>query len=120
VAEYLAYAQRSIQDAKSEFGWDEFQALKYRAWEQQLALTILARWFIAETRPDWQADYDRDPSLTDDYQVADLPPLSVANVRELLRAALPLPQLSSQQAALLVVKHLDNRARSRLKNRSGP
>jgi len=117
------FIERSIQDAKSEFGWDEFQALKYRAWEHQLALTILASWFIAETRLDWQADYDRDPSLTDDYQMADLPSLSVANVRELLRAALPLPQLSSQQAALLVVKHLDNRARSRrsrLKNRSGP
>jgi SRSO17 transposase len=117
------FIERSIQDAKSELGWDEFQALKYRAWEHQLALTILASWFIAETRLDWQAENPRDPSLPNDYQMADLPALSVANVRELLRAALPLPYLSSQQAALLVVKHLDNRARSRrsrLKNRSGP
>jgi SRSO17 transposase len=117
------FIERSIQEAKSELGWDEFQALRYRAWEHQLALTILASWFIAETRLDWQAENSRDPSLTDDYQMTDLPALSVANVRELLRAALPLPQLSSQQAALLVVQHLDNRARSRrsrLKNRSGP
>ncbi len=34
-------------------------------------------------------------------------------VRTLLRAVLPLPQLSLQQAAEYVVKHLDNRARSR-------
>jgi SRSO17 transposase len=117
------FGERSIQEAKSEFGWEEFQAAKYRAWEHQLTLTVLASWFIAETRLEWQADYDRDPSLTDDYQMSVLPALSVANVRELLRAALPLPQLSSQQAARLVVKHLDNRARSRrsrLKNRSGP
>jgi len=42
-----------------------------------------------------------------------LPELSVANVRELLRAALPLPQLSPEQAAVLVMSHLDNRTRSR-------
>jgi hypothetical protein len=34
------FVERSIQDAKSELGWDEFQALKYRAWEHHLALTI--------------------------------------------------------------------------------
>jgi SRSO17 transposase len=38
--------ERSNQDAKSELGWDEFQATKFRAWEHQLALTILASWFI--------------------------------------------------------------------------
>jgi len=43
------FIERSNQDAKSELGWDEFQALKYRAWEHPLALTILASWFIAET-----------------------------------------------------------------------
>jgi SRSO17 transposase len=40
------FVERSIQDAKSELGWDEFQAIKYRAWEHQLALTLLASWFI--------------------------------------------------------------------------
>jgi SRSO17 transposase len=42
------FVERAIQDAKSEFGWDEFQAVKYRAWEHHLALTILASWFIAK------------------------------------------------------------------------
>ena len=40
------FIERSNQDAKSEFGWDEFQAIKYKAWEHHLALTIMASWFI--------------------------------------------------------------------------
>jgi SRSO17 transposase len=117
------FVERSIQDAKSELGWDEFQAIKYRAWEHQLALTILASWFITETRLDWEADHPRNPALVEAYELDDLPALSVANVRELLKAALPLPQLSPAEAAVLVVKHLDNRTRSRrsrLKMHSGP
>ncbi|MDD5370438.1 MAG: hypothetical protein PHQ40_15250 [Anaerolineaceae bacterium] len=47
------WIERSNQDAKRELGWDEFQDRKYLAWEHQLALTILAGWFIAETRLDW-------------------------------------------------------------------
>lgn len=115
------FVERSIQDAKSEFGWDEFQALKFRAWEHHLALTILASWFIAETRLDWSLQHPHDPALFDQYATDVLPILSVANVRELLRAALPLPQLSPHDATRLVVQHFENRARSRrsrLKNRS--
>jgi SRSO17 transposase len=107
------FAERGNQDAKSELGWDEFQAIKFRAWEHHLALTILASWFIAETKHEWATRFQRDPALYEHYQTDILPALSVANVRELLRAALPLPQLSPAQAAALVVKHLDNRTRSR-------
>lgn len=117
------FIERANQDAKSEFAWDEFQSLKYRAWEHHLAFTILASWFIAETRLDWEIEHPRDPTLLDDYATDILPSLSVANVRALLRAALPLPQLSPQQSAFLVVKHLDNRTRSRssrLKRRFKP
>lgn len=105
--------ERSNQDAKDELGWDEFQARKYRAWEHQLALTILAAWFIAETRLDWMQRFKQDPALLAQYEVEVLPQLSVGNVRELLRAALPLPKLSTQEAAQLVVTHLVNRTRSR-------
>jgi len=107
------FIERSIQDAKSDLGWDEFQATKFPAWEHQLALTILAAWFIAETKLDWAIDHQRDPVLLDDYEIDILPALSMANVRTLLRAALPLPQLSVADATALVVKHLDNRTRSR-------
>ena len=107
------FIERSNQDAKGEFGWDEFQAIKYRAWEHQLAFTILASWFIADIRLDWMTRYTRDPALLEHYEVDVLPMLSIGNVRELLRAAMPLPQLTSQDAAELVVEHLVNRTRSR-------
>ena len=105
--------ERSHQDAKDELGWDEFQARKFRAWEHHLALTILASWFITETRLDWKQRLKQDPALLQKYEVEVLPQLSVGNVRELLRAALPLPQLSTEEAAQLVVTHLVNRTRSR-------
>lgn len=115
------FIERSNQDAKSEFGWDEFQAIKYRAWEHQLALTILASWFITQTQLDWAARYQRDPHLLAHYEVEVWPVLSVANMRELLRAAMPLPQLSPIEATLLVIEHLDNRIRSRKSRlRNGP
>jgi len=117
------FIERTNQDAKSEFGWDEIQTTKYLAWEHHLALTILAAWFIAETKLDWLRDFARDPDLLARYEVDVLPALSVANVRALLRSALPLPLLQPGQAANLVVKHLVNRTlsrKSRIKNRSGP
>jgi SRSO17 transposase len=107
------FIERDNQDAKSELGWDEFQAIKYRAWKHQLALTILASWFVAETRLDWMKRFERAPALLEQYEVDVLPMLSVSNVRELLRAAMPLPQLSTQEATALVIEHLDNRMRSR-------
>jgi hypothetical protein len=54
-----------------------------------------------------------DPALLNHYQTDALPALSMANVRELLRAAMPLPQLSTEEDIALVLKHLDNRTRSR-------
>ena len=117
------FIERDNQDAKSEFGWDEIQTTSYIAWEHQLALTVLAQWFITQTRLEWEQACLRDPNLLARYQVDLLPALSVANVRELLRAALPLPTLSPLQAASLVVQHLDNRTRSRksrVLNLSGP
>jgi hypothetical protein len=52
-----------------------------------------------------------------------LPALSTANVRELLKAVLPLPQLTPEQATQRVITHLVNRARStssRLKSQGTP
>jgi hypothetical protein len=89
------------------------EAQKFRAWEHHLALTILASWFVAQTKLDWERRFPRDPGLCHELAVDQLPALSVANVRVMLRAAMPLPQLSHQQAAKLVVEHLVNRARSR-------
>jgi len=100
------------QEAKSDIGWDDLQAQKYVAWEHHLALTILATWFIAHTRLEWAERYGRDTVLAQQLAVARLPALSVANVRELLQAVMPLQQLSPEQALQVVVQHLVNRSRS--------
>src|SRR5713101_7575442 len=44
------FIERTFEDAKTEIGWDEFQAQKYRAWEHHLALTAAALWFVAQTK----------------------------------------------------------------------
>jgi len=106
------FTERAFQDAKDELGWDEFQALKYRAWEHHMALTALALWFIAETKLEWRTTYARDPGLAKELEVEVLPALSSAKVREMLKAALPNPQLTPDQAPQLVVQHLVNRTRS--------
>jgi SRSO17 transposase len=99
-------------EAKAELGWGDFQAQKFAAWEHHLALTILAGWFVAQTKSDWAAAHGRDGTLAEELGVTSLPALSVANVRELLQAVMPLQQLSPEQARQLVVKHLVDRSRS--------
>jgi len=106
------FVERVIQDAKDENGWDEFQAQKYRGWEHHTALTACALWFIAQTKLSWAEEATRDPQLAHQLEVEVLPALSTANVREMLKAVLPLPQLSPEEAREQVVQHLVNRSRS--------
>ena len=106
------FVERVIQDSKDEIGADEFQAQKYLAWEHHTALTACALWFIATTKLDWAKDCQRDPDLAQQLEIEALPALSTANVREMLRAVMPLPQLSPEEAQAQVVKHLVNRSRS--------
>ena len=115
------FVERTIQDGKDECGWDEFQAQKYPAWEHHTALTACTLWFIAKTKLKYATECERDPDLIQQLEVEVLPALSTANVRELMKAVLPLPQLSTDQARHLVAKHLVNRSRStasRLRNHS--
>ncbi len=107
------FIEHSNQIAKSELGWDEFQATKYLAWQHHLALTILASWFVTSIRLDWTARIQLQPDLLEIYQVEVLPLLSVSNIRSFLQAALPLPPPSVDQTLALVVSHLENRIRSR-------
>jgi len=106
------FTERTFEDAKSEIGWDEFQAQKYPAWEHHLALTAASLWFVAQTKLEWTQTYTRDPELLHQLDVEVLPALSTANVRALLAAVLPLPDLTPERAKNQVVKHLVNRARS--------
>src|SRR5262252_7190789 len=54
------FTERTFEDAKTEIGWDEFQAQKYRAWKHHVALTGLALWFVAQTKLEWAQTYERD------------------------------------------------------------
>ncbi len=110
---HRVFIECSNQNSKNDFGWDELQAVKYRAWQHQLALTILASWFVAETRLVWQSRLVQDPALLAQFETDVLPLVSVSNVRSLLRAALPLRQLSPEEATRLVIEQLGNRAGSR-------
>jgi hypothetical protein len=106
------FAEHIFQDSKSEAGCDELVARKYRAWMHHTALDALALWFIAETKLDWAQAYPRDPELIKQLQVEVLPALSMANMREMLKAVLPLKQLSPEEATRLVVKHFGKSSRS--------
>lgn len=107
------FVERANQDAKSEAGWDELEARKYRGWEHHLALVILAVWFAAQTKWEWAQEVARDSALAQQLAVEVLPTLSMANIRLLLRAADPLPQPTPEQAISLVAEHFVNRTRSR-------
>jgi hypothetical protein len=107
------FVERTFQDAKSELGWAEFAARKYRAWEHHLALTAAALWFVAQTKLEWEdGECGRDAELAGELKVRVLPALSTANLRELLRAVLPLVQLTPAAATQVVVKQLVQRARA--------
>lgn len=106
------FIERIFEDGKSENGWDEFQARKYRAWHHDAALQALALWFIAEVKLEYKRDYPRDPRLKEEFELEVLPALSTANVREMFRAALPLPRLSMKEANQIVTRNWVNRSRS--------
>lgn len=106
------FTERVYEDAKSELGWADLQARKYRAWEHHTALTAAATWFVAIEKLEWRQAYPPDPQLVSQFELDVLPALSTANVRDMLRAVLPLPQLTLQQAREVVATHLVNRARS--------
>lgn len=121
------FEERTFQDAKSEGGWDELVARKYRAWMHHTALDALALWFMAQTKLKWARTYPPDSALAEELQVKVLPALSMANIRELLMAVIPLRQLSMKQSIQLVTQHLVNRSKStssrlkaQVKNRGKP
>ena len=115
IAEWSArryFVERTFLDAKSELGWAEFAARKYRAWEHHLALTAAALWFVAQKKLEWEGECGRDAELADELRVRVLPALSTANLRDLMRAVLRIAHLTPAAAAQSVVKGLVQRARA--------
>lgn len=58
---------------------------------------------MAETRFGWQTRFEHDPVLLAQFETQVLPFVSVRNVRTLLRAVLPLRQLTPAEAIDLVI-----------------
>jgi len=106
------WVERTFQEEKSELGWAELVARKYRAWQHHAALTALALWLLMQIRRDCRLAPAAEQELAAELGVEKLPALSVANLRELLVAVLPLPRLTPQQARALVIQQLNQRVRS--------
>ena len=106
------FVERTFQDEKSEMGWDELVAQKYRAWEHHAALTALALYFVMNVRRQWAQKYPRAEELKEEFGITKLPALSVANIRELLAAVMPLRQFTVAPAVRVVIGHLENLAGS--------
>lgn len=111
------FVERTFQDAKSELGWDELVARKYRSWMHHAALTSLALWFTSEIKLDWATQYPRDTQLCRELEIIVLPALSIANIREMLKVVLPLPTLTLEDAIQIVIRHFVNRSRSKASRR---
>lgn len=106
------FVERTFEDSKSELGWDELVAQKYRAWMHHTALDALALYFVMSVRRHWAKKYPRSEKLKEEFAIDKLPALSVANLRELLLSVMPLATLTPRRARRLVLRHLRNRARS--------
>jgi SRSO17 transposase len=101
------FVERTIQDCKSELGFDELQALKYPAVMHTLALNALALLFMADVKHQARQKHSPLEEVRNVFpDVQKIPDLSLSNVKELLRVAFPLPNLSKKQAAQLVLEHL--------------
>jgi hypothetical protein len=106
------FVERTFQDEKSELGWDELVAQKYRAWMHHAALTALALYFVMSVRRRWAREHPRAGGLKEEFGIPKLPALSVANMKVLLVAVMQLPQFTLREALRVVIDHLENRARS--------
>jgi SRSO17 transposase len=106
------FAERIFEDVKSESGWADLEARKYRAWMHHTAINAIALWFVSTTKLDLKSKHPRDPDLARELKVEVLPLLSMANVRAMLQATFVKPQLSAEESRNLVIRHLINRSKS--------
>lgn len=100
------FVERTIQDSKSELGWDELQALKYRAYLHTLAICAIALMYMADVKHQQRENFVPQGQLMAEVGVNRLPDLSLANVKELIRTVMPLPSLTKEQATQKVITTL--------------
>jgi len=69
-------------------------------------------YFVMLVRRQWAEKHPRAKELKGELKTEKLPALSVANIRELLAAVLPVRRFTPEQAVRVVIDHLNHRARS--------
>jgi SRSO17 transposase len=106
------FVERTFQDCKSELGWDEMQALKYRAYMHTLALCAIALVFMAEVKIETRSNYATPIEVKKQLNIPKLPDLSLANVKELMKTVFPLPILTKEEAVEKVIQILWKRSKS--------
>lgn len=106
------FVERTIQDCKEELGWDELEAMKYRAWSHHLALIGLALWFTCKMKLELCRHHPRDISLCQKLRVEQLPQISLPNIRSILQAIFPVLKASLMQTRRNIIDGLVKRARS--------
>jgi len=106
------FVERTIQDSKSELGWDELQALKYPAYMHTLAICAIALMFLAKVKLNQRPCYEPPQIVRQETGLKRLPDLSLANVKELIRSVMPLPRLTKKQAREKIIQTLFDRSRS--------
>ena len=96
---------------KEELGWDELQAMKYRAWDHHLALIALALWFSCKIKIKFSLCYPGDTILSEQLQVNVLPQISLPNIRNILQALFPVLRPSLFETQMIIVKTFVDRSR---------
>lgn len=76
-----------LEDAKGQLGMGDYEARSWRSWHHHMSLVALAYLYVVQTRRDLRRT---------------LPDLTIDMALRLLRAALPRPRLSLEEAADLV------------------
>ena len=107
------FVERVFQDAKSDLGWDELVACKYRSWMHHVALVALGLWFVGLLLMALRQDSERrKPSLCRQLRLNVLPSLSISSIRLMFQSALYFSVFEHEECLHVIMKTLINRANS--------
>ncbi len=83
------FVERTIQDTKTEAGWDDLASAKYRAYMHTLAIDAFALWFVARSKLKMRPRQASSEIVQEMLNVRRLPELSFATIRDLLLTVFP-------------------------------
>lgn len=106
------FVERTIQDTKTDAGWDDLSSSKYRAYMHTLAIDALALWFVARVKLKMRPRYASPVTVQEVLGVHRLPEVSFATIRDLLLTVFPLKILTKEDAVELVTNKLMGRVKS--------